>query len=128
MALNNPILYNAALAGVFAGASSGVNPAASAQNIALQDEILAAAEAIAAAVDALIAADNTITTAGSTTAPTTGPIQNAQTSKSGLLRAIAENAVSGQVFTAAPTGGALSALAAGIAQNYGVASAAFSTI
>ncbi len=126
MALNNPILYNAALAGAFAGASAGVNPAPSAQNATVQAEILLAAEAIAAAVDTLITADGTITTGGSTTAPTTGTIADAQTSKSGLMRAIVQSAVEGQVFTSTPSGGALAALAQGIAQNYALAAAAFS--
>jgi len=119
MSINNPLLYNAVVAGVCGGAGSAVNPAASASNLAIRAIIAANAVAIAVAVDASINADVTITSAGSTLAPTTGTIADAEISKSSLMRSIAAAAVDGQFTTVATPAADVATIAAGIVQNYG---------
>ncbi len=124
---NNPILYNACLAGFAAGAGAGSNPSGTGAAVtAANASIVAQAEQVAQAVDTAILADATITTAGATTPPTTSAIQNAQLSKSGAMRVIAYAAGEGQASgngTTVPAG-PLAAIATGIAAKYAAVIAA----
>lgn len=121
MTINNPLLYNAVLAGAYAGSGFGSNPVAGTPATTVYAAQAASAVALAAAVDALIVGDSTITTSGATTAPTTGTIQDAQVSKSGLMREITAASLAEQGQTTTPSGPALSSLAAGIAAKYSAA-------
>ena len=86
MAINNPLLYNAAQNGFVRANAVGRGPFVTENAGALAT----LAVSFAAAFDALIDLDATITTAGSpnaTTEPTTGAITNAQISKSATAEA-----------------------------------------
>lgn len=119
MTVNNPLLLNACLAGVAAAAGSAVNPSGTGAAVTAANTAVAAqALAIATAVDAAIAGDATISTAGATTAPTTGTIADAQASKSGLMREISYAAFEGQGNIVALPAGAQAAIVAGIVAKY----------
>lgn len=128
MTINNPILYNAALAGAYAASGAGSNPVAGTPATTVYAQQVTSAVALAAAVDALIPADATITSGGDTLPPTTAAIANAQLSKTGLLRSITEASLDEQSQTVTPSGGALAALAAGIVAKYNAALASFSLV
>lgn len=117
---NNPILYNACLAGIAAAGGAGVNPSGTGSAVTAGNaEAVTQAEAVAQAVDQLVLADATITTAGATTPPTTAAIQNAQLSKSGAMRMVAYAAFEGQSNSVTPIpAGAQASIATGIAAKY----------
>ena len=130
---NNPLLYNAAIAGIAAGAVAASNPGGAAQGVGAATAIaaanaanLAAAVTIAQAVDQLIGSDAAITSAGPVTIePTTAAITNAEISKAGAMYAVAYSEAKGQADVASlvgspsPVAGAVAGMAASIAAKYG---------
>ena len=128
MANNNNLLFNAALAAFCAAAVQNrniVDPTAADYSALVQQAITFATE-----VDSKIANDGTISGgAGVTLAPTTEAIQDAQLSKSGLMREICM-AVRGQQFQAPPvpaTAASFTVQAAAIAALYTEAIAQLAT-
>ena len=128
---NNPILYNAALAGISAAALAGSNPGGAALGVGAATAIaaanaanLAAAVTIAQAVDQLIGGDGTITGGGATLVPASAAIQNAEHSKSGAMLEIAYAELEGEpnvaslVGSPSPVAGAVAAVAGSIAAKY----------
>lgn len=127
---NNPILYNACLAGIAAAMGAGQNPAGTGSLVTgINAEQTAVALQVASATDTLITGDGTITSGGATIVPSTAAITNAQLSKSGAMRVIAFAAFDGQAQTTSLPAGAQAAIAAGIAAKYGsVIAAPFSLL
>ncbi len=87
---NNPLLFNAALAGYAGGMVAGWlfvdNTSGDYASVTAQ------ATAWATALDAAIPADVTITTGGTAIAPTTGTIQEKETGKLGIIVVISQGA------------------------------------
>ena len=147
-AANNPLLYNAALAGIAAAAVAGTNPGGAALGVGAAGAIaaanaanLAAAVTIAQAIDTSIAADSAangstspITLAGATiigTASGDGTDNNFATSKANAMRAVAYAELSGQgnISSLVPVAGAVAAIAASVKAKYSsVITAPFSLV
>lgn len=120
---NNPILYNAALAGIIAASGDGINPVGGTVAASVDATIVTAAMPIAQAVDQLILGDATITAGGATLVPSTAAITGAQLAKSGLMRQCCAAAFRGQeTLTTGLTN--VSTIAAGIVAKYNAGIAA----
>ena len=125
MAIANPLLYNAALAGFIGGAIAGqqLTSVTSAQ----YNTLVAAGVAFATEVDSKIAADvaatpqpagsQAITVGATSIAPTTGPIIEGEVGKSGFMKAICFG-VMFQRYSLDATAADYSALAAAAAVLY----------
>jgi hypothetical protein len=95
VSLNNPTLYNGALAGFIAGGLAGtLQTVTSSSTTGAYGLLAAAAEVFAAAVDTAITADAALSASNATKPATTAAISNGLASKPGLLADI----VMGQMF------------------------------
>lgn len=103
----NPVLYNAAIAGIISAAAPG-NPVAGTVAATVFQEVTAVAVVVAQAIDAAITIDATITGAGTpnTTLPgdTSAAVANALSAKAGLMRGLCGAAFRGQTTVSLVSG------------------------
>ncbi len=112
---NNPLLYNAALAGIIAASGAGQTAGSAGPTL----EAVAAALPLAQAIDTAITGDTTITSGGATIVPSTAAFSNAETSKSAAMFACAFAAMEGQSnASGALPAAAQAAIAAGVVAKY----------
>ena len=122
---NNPLLYNACLAGIAAASGGGSNPGPpNAAQTAADTAQTAAALSVAQAVDTAIVADDTITSGGATLAGTTAAIQNATISKAAAMAGIAYAAFDGQSNVGVIPATQIASIASGIKVKYSAVIAA----